>query len=412
MNNSDYSQTGRILLGVTAGIAAYKAVELARLMVKSGYQVQVVMTPAASHFVNELTFQSVTGRPVRQHLFDPSHEAAMGHIELARWADFILIAPTSADFIAKLCMGMADTLLHTLCLAAKAPIAIAPAMNRYMWGNSATRDNVNILRKRGIRIFGPVSGSQACGDTGQGRMLESTELLQLVADYFTSVGHKRLSGRKVLVTAGPTHEPFDPVRFIGNRSSGKMGFAVVQALLEQGAEVTLIAGPVNLATPGRCLRVDVQTAQQMYDAVMQYIPDMDIFISCAAVADYRPESVFENKIKKTHESLQINLVKNPDILQSVSDLPKPPFCLGFAAETNDLQQNAAVKRHRKKIDMVAANQVGETQGFDNDNNALLVLWEGGEKYLPKQPKTGLAKRLIELLVERFDVTTNSSDLTP
>ncbi len=402
MGNSGNLRLSRVLLGVTAGIAAYKAAELSRLLIKQGHQVQVVMTPGAKNFVHELTFQSITGNPVRHMLFDPAHEAAMGHIELARWAEFVLIAPASADFIAKLYAGMADTLLHTLCLAVQAPIAIAPAMNRNMWANPAVQHNIMGLQQRGMTIWGPAVGDQACGDVGPGRMLEPLELSQRLKDYCHSSTGGSFIGRKVLVTAGPTYEPLDPVRFIGNRSSGKMGFAIAQALSDEGADTVLIAGPVNLMTPQGCQRINVQTARQMYDAVMEHIQDIDVFIGCAAVADYRPEKVLANKIKKGDAEMQITLVKNPDILQSAAALSKRPFCVGFAAETENLEEYAKAKLRAKNIDMIAANQVGEDQGFESDENALLVFWLEGEKQLSKQTKSTLAKQLVELVSEQLN----------
>ncbi len=396
----------RVLLGVTGGIAAYKAAELARLLMRAGAEVQVVMTEAAAAFVGELTLQAITGRPVRRALFDPAHEAAMGHIELARWAELILVAPASADFLARLCAGLADDLLSTLCLASEAPLAVAPAMNQNMWRHPATVANLEALRARGVRVWGPAEGEQACGDQGPGRLLEPAELLARVGGLF---GEGCLAGRKAVVTAGPTREPLDPVRFLGNRSSGKMGYAVAEALMREGAEVTLVSGPVSLAAPpGVCL-VPVETALAMREAVLEAVVGADLFVACAAVADYRPREVADHKIKKTEETLQVVLVKNPDILREVAALPDRPFCVGFAAETEALAGQAEAKRRAKGIDMIAANRVGGGEGFEVDHNALLVLWEGGRLELPRQPKTRLAAQLVSLIAERMDAQATTED---
>lgn len=392
----------RLLLGITGGIAAYKAAELARLLVSDGAEVQVVMTHAATRFVAPLTFQAITGRVVRDSLFDPQHEAAMGHIELARWADLLLVAPASADCLARLAVGMADDLLATLCLASTAPLLVAPAMNQAMWGHAATRDNVERLRGRGVLVLGPASGEQACGDHGPGRMVEPAELVAAVR---ARLAAGRLAGRRVLLTAGPTREAIDPVRFVGNRSSGKMGFALAAALAAEGADVTLVSGPVALQTPPGVQRIDVETALQMRDAVFTSLPGTDIFVACAAVADFRPVDAVDKKIKKTQERISIDLVRNPDILSAVAASPQRPFCVGFAAETHDLESYAETKRRAKGVDMIAANQVGATQGFEADDNALLVLWEGGRADLARQPKPQLAARLAALIAERFDAQT-------
>ena len=389
----------RVLLGVSAGIAAYKAAELARLLVKDGAEVRVVMTRSASEFIGPMTLQAITGNPVRDALFDPQHEAAMGHIELARWADVILVAPATADFLAQLAAGMAHDLLTTLCLASTAPLLVAPAMNQAMWRHTATQANVEILHSRGVVSLGPDEGSQACGDNGPGRMVEPASLLSALRERLVS---GRLRGRPVLLTAGPTREALDPVRFVGNRSSGKMGFALASALVAQGAEVTLVAGPVVLDTPNGVNRVDVESARQMYDAVFAALPGTDIFIACAAVADFRPETLVDRKIKKTDETLTLKLVRNPDILSEVSRSPRRPFCVGFAAETNDLEAYAEGKRRAKGLDMIAANKVGSDQGFESDDNSLLVLWEGGRQMLPMQSKAALAGQLVDLIVDRFD----------
>jgi phosphopantothenoylcysteine decarboxylase/phosphopantothenate--cysteine ligase len=389
----------RVLLGISAGIAAYKAAELARLLVKDGAEVRVVMTRSASEFIGPMTLQAITGHPVRDALFDPQHEAAMGHIELARWADVILVAPATADFLAQLAAGMAHDLLTTLCLAATAPLLVAPAMNQAMWRHPATQANVELLQSRGVVSLGPDQGPQACGDSGPGRMVEPASLLSALRERFVS---GRLRGRRALLTAGPTREALDPVRFLGNRSSGKMGFALAAALVAQGAEVTLVAGPVALETPAGVRRVDVESARQMHDAVFAALPGTDIFVACAAVADFRPETPVDRKIKKTDETLTLTLVRNPDILSAVSRSPDRPFCVGFAAETNDLEAYAEAKRRAKGLDMIAANKVGSDQGFESDNNALLVLWEDGRQMLPMQSKAALAGQLVDLIVERFD----------
>jgi phosphopantothenoylcysteine decarboxylase/phosphopantothenate--cysteine ligase len=396
----------RVLLGITAGVAAYKAAELARLLVKAGASVRAVMTPSAHEFIGAQTLQAITGEPVRDAIFDPEHEAAMGHIELARWADAILVAPATADFLAKLHAGHADTLLHTLCLASEAPLAVAPAMNEKMWKDPATQANVNALRERGVAVFGPATGEQACGDVGPGRMLEPVDLLRSLEELF---GRGRFYGRKVVLTAGPTREPLDAVRFLGNRSSGKMGYAIAEALLREGADLTLVSGPVSLAAPAGARLVAVETAQQMHDAVMQVIADADLFVACAAVADYRPAEMAEHKIKKTADHLTVQLVKNPDILRDVAALPEAPFCVGFAAETQNLEQYAEGKRRDKGIAMIAANQVGESQGFEADDNALLVLWEGGRCLLPQQPKSSLAEQLVSLIADRIDAQTTTEN---
>ena len=389
----------RVLLGITAGIAAYKAAELARLLIKDGAEVQVVMTRSASEFIGGMTLQALTGRPVRDALFDPQHEAAMGHIELARWAEVIVVAPATADFLAQAAAGMAHDLLSTLCLASPAPQMFAPAMNQAMWQHAATRSNVQLLQSRGVSILGPAEGEQACGDNGPGRMLEPEAIVARVRERLVA---GRLSGRRVVLTAGPTREALDPVRFLGNRSSGKMGFAIARALVAQGAEVILVAGPVALPTPAGVTRIDVESAREMRDAVFTSLPGAAIFIACAAVADFRPAQVVGQKIKKTDETLTLELTRNPDILSEVSLSPDRPFCVGFAAETNDVEAYADAKRRAKGLDMIAANQVGAAQGFEADDNALLVLWEGGRQALAKQPKSALAEQLVKLIADRFD----------
>ncbi len=397
----------RIVLGVTGSIAAYKSADLVRRLREAGAEVRVVMTRGAMEFITPLTLQTLSGAPVHTTLLDADAEAAMGHIELARWADVVLVAPASADFIARLAQGRADDLLAALCLASEAPLVLAPAMNRVMWANAATRDNCDMLRGRGVRFFGPGQGEQACGETGPGRMLEPQELVERLASVFqTGV----LAGLSVLVTAGPTREPLDPVRYLTNRSSGKMGFAVAQAAAEAGARVTLVCGPVALASPPGVERVDVETAQQMYDAVMARAADCDVFIAVAAVADYRPTIAAAEKIKKTSAELSLQLERTPDILAAVAALTPAPFCVGFAAETSDLRAYAESKLQRKGLAMVAANHVGAGMGFDSDDNALEVLWTGGGVSLPRASKQQLGRQLISLIGERYhakDTVENS-----
>lgn len=394
----------KILLGITAGIAAYKAAELARLLVKAGADVQVVMTRSTAHFIGPMTLQAITGRPVRDALFDPQHEAAMGHIELARWADQIIVAPATADFMAQLATGLAGDLLTTLCLASGAPLTLAPAMNQAMWRHPATVHNAGLLQSRGVTLFGPDAGEQACGDVGPGRMLEPGAILDALS---AALAPGRLTGRKVVLTAGPTREAIDPVRFVGNRSSGKMGFAIADALVAQGADVTLVAGPVALPTPVGVERVDVESALQMREAVFAVLPGCAIFVATAAVADFRPVEVTDRKIKKKSETLHLELVRNPDILSEVSAHRDRPFCVGFAAETHDVAAYAEEKRRAKGLDMIAANEVSASQGFETDDNALLVLWDGGQKALPTQAKSQLAIQLVNLIADRFDAQTST-----
>lgn len=400
-----YQLRGRqIVLGITAGVAAYKAAELARLLVKQGALVQVVMTPSAHEFIGAMTLQAITGRPVRDQLFDADAEAAMGHIELARWADAIVIAPATADFMAKLAMGAADNLLLTICLATQAPVLIAPAMNEKMWAQPATQENQTKLSAQGVKLIGPAVGEQACGDVGPGRMVEPAEILAAAAELF-ELGP--LSGKRVMITAGPTREPIDAVRYLSNRSSGKMGYALANAARLAGAEVLLISGPVSLDAPKGCALTEVTSADEMYGAVMNQLDGVDIFIAAAAVADYRAEYVAEKKIKKTEDTLTVNLVKNPDILREVAASAQRPFCVGFAAETNDLEQYATDKLNDKQLDMIAANWVGDQQGFDTEDNALLVIWPEGQTQLPQQPKRELAKQLMTLIEEHYHAKTTT-----
>jgi phosphopantothenoylcysteine decarboxylase/phosphopantothenate--cysteine ligase len=388
----------RILLGVTGGIAAYKAADLVRRLKEAGADVQVVMTDAAREFVTPLTFQALSGREVRTSLFDAAAEAAMGHIELARWADLILIAPASANTLSKLAQGQADDLLTTLCLASDRPLAVAPAMNRLMWSQPATQDNLVALRTRGVQVFGPGSGSQACGETGDGRMWEPVQIRDAVVAMLSG---GPLDGVSIALTAGPTREPVDPVRFITNRSSGKMGYALAAALARLGASVTLISGPTNLPTPAGLRRVDVETAEQMLDAAMAASRDARIFVGAAAVADYRVETPAGEKIKKTGERLQLSLTRNPDILASVRAAHPDLFMIGFAAETENLAENARDKLVRKKLDLVAANWVGNGRAFDRDDNALHLFWNGGEQELPQADKTDLARDLARIVADRY-----------
>ncbi len=385
----------QILLGITGGIAAYKSAELVRRLRDRGADVRVVMTKAAQEFITPLTLQALSGNIVHTDLLDPNAEAAMGHIELARWADLVLIAPASADFLARLAHGRADDLLTTLCLATPARVAVAPAMNQGMWRDAATQDNVSQLRRRDILIWGPAEGEQACGDVGPGRMLEADALAEMASNAFTT---RLLEGKRVLITAGPTREAIDPVRFISNHSSGKMGFALAQAAVEAGAHVTLIAGPVNLATPEHVVRVDVESAQQMFDAVHARVRDCDIFIAAAAVADYRPEHVVNTKIKKQNDTMTLSLVRNPDIVASVAQLHPKPFTVGFAAETQQLQDYARDKLERKNLDMIIANDVAAPGiGFNSANNAVTVLWRDGQMDIGERSKTQLARELIALI---------------
>jgi phosphopantothenoylcysteine decarboxylase/phosphopantothenate--cysteine ligase len=390
----------RILLGVTGGIAAYKSAELTRRFRERNADVQVVMTAGAQQFIAPLTFQALSGRPVRTDLWDSTAEAAMGHIELARWPTHIVIAPASADFLARLAHGLADDLLATLCLATDAPITVVPAMNRLMWANAATQANVTTLRQRGIAILGPGAGEQACGETGPGRMLEPLEIIESVFAA-TPPGTGSLQGRKVVVTAGPTREGIDPVRFITNRSSGKMGFAVAEAARNAGARVVIVSGPVNVPTPWGVERINVETAEQMLNAVHAQLADTDVFIGAAAVSDYRAQEVAPEKIKKTSDQISLALTRTPDILASVAAGTPRPFVVGFAAETQHVERNALSKLERKKLDMIAANQVGEGLAFDCDDNALTVYWPGGQRELARAPKCSLAADLIAVIAERY-----------
>jgi phosphopantothenoylcysteine decarboxylase/phosphopantothenate--cysteine ligase len=390
----------RVLLGVTGGIAAYKSADLVRRLRERGAEVQVVMTAAAREFVTPTTFQALSGRPVRTDLWYPAAEAAMGHIELARWAQLLLVAPASADFLARLAHGLADDLLGALALATTAQVAVAPAMNHRMWDHAATVANVALLRERGVRVLGPAAGEQACGESGPGRLLEPDAIAALIAPLLAVPG--ALSGQRVLLTAGPTRECIDPVRFVSNRSSGKMGFALAQALAEAGAEVVLIAGPVALAAPWGVRRIDVESCEQMHAAVLRELPGTAIFVGTAAVADYRPAECATQKIKKSSETLSLQLTRTVDILAQVSASVPRPFVVGFAAETHAVEQHARAKLLAKNLDLIAANEVGHCKAFDCDDNALLVLWRGGGRAeLPRASKSELAAALTRLIAERF-----------
>jgi phosphopantothenoylcysteine decarboxylase/phosphopantothenate--cysteine ligase len=389
----------RILLGVTGGIAAYKSPDLVRRLREHGAVVQVVMTAAARQFITPLSLQAVSGQPVRTDLWDANAEAAMGHIELARWAELVLIAPASADFIARLAHGYASDLLSTLCLATEAPVAIAPAMNRLMWSNAATRANVELLARRGVDLLGPGEGEQACGEMGIGRMVEPREIAEEIVARMTSSG--ALAGLRVLITAGPTREAIDPVRFLSNRSSGKMGFAVARAAAEAGARVVLVAGPVNLPTPGGVERIDVESAREMHEVVHGQLAGTHVFIAAAAVADYQVASPAEHKVKKRAGTFELKLDPAPDILASVTALDPHPFSVGFAAETQALERNAREKLRKKSLDMIAANEVGDGRAFETEDNCLLVLWDGGQRELPCAPKSTLARSLVALIAERY-----------
>jgi len=390
-----------IVLGITGGIAAYKAPDLVRRLRERGAEVQVVMTASAKEFVTDTALQAVSGRPVRSNLWDKEAEAAMSHIELARWADVVLIAPATAEVMARIVSGAAPDLLTTICLATEAPIALAPAMNRVMWSNPATQANRAVLEERGIHILGPGTGSQACGETGAGRMLEPETIAATVCGLSVGKGKGLLEGRTVVVTAGPTREAIDPVRYISNRSSGKMGYAMARAAAAQGANVILISGPVSLADPPGMDVYHVTTAQEMFDATHEHVAKADIFIAAAAVADYRPAEAKQQKIKKTNETISINLVRCPDILASVAALDTPPFTVGFAAETEAVEEYARSKLQKKKLDMIVANQVGDDRGFDRDDNAVSVLWHNGQMGFPTTAKSELARGLVELVAEHF-----------
>ena len=392
-------QGRKIVLGIGGGIAAYKSPDLVRRLAERGAEVQVVMTAGARRFVTALTFQAVSHRSVRCELWDTQAEAAMGHLELARWADLVLVAPATANLIARLAHGLADDLLATLVLATEAPVVLAPAMNQRMWRHPATGANVALLAERGVRFIGPEEGPLAEGESGPGRMSEPESIAAALA------GAGPLAGRHVLVSAGPTREPIDPVRYIGNRSSGKMGFAVARAAAAAGAEVTLVSGPTGLAAPPGIELVPVGTAAEMADAVLQHAAQADVFVSAAAVADYAPASPAERKIKKHAGRLTLELERTPDILAAVAARKPRPYCVGFAAETEDVLANARTKLETKKLDLICANRVGTGSGFDTDDNALVALEADRETDLGRAPKRVLAERLVALIAERLQGRT-------
>ncbi len=389
----------RVLLGVSGGIAAYKSAELVRRLADAGCEVQVVMTAGAEAFVTPLTFQALSGRSVRSELFDRDAEAAMGHIELARWADRILIAPASADLLARLAAGMADDLLTTVVLASSAPVSVAPAMNQQMFAHPATQANLETLRERGVTVLGPGSGEQACGDVGAGRMLEPGELV----DAITAERTTALRGVRTVVTAGPTVEAIDPVRYLSNHSSGKMGYAIAAALVAAGSDVTLVSGPSRQPTPAGVNRIDVRSAEDMLDAVEDNLAACDLFIACAAVADYRIAEPETRKIKKTDDTLSLHLERNPDILKRVAARDNAPVCVGFAAETNDMEKHARSKLARKKLQLICANRVGGDQSaFGADDNALDLWWpDNGHRHLARAPKTTIARQLVAHIADLY-----------
>ncbi|WP_331344981.1 bifunctional phosphopantothenoylcysteine decarboxylase/phosphopantothenate--cysteine ligase CoaBC [Cellvibrio sp. UBA7661] len=383
----------QILLGVTAGIAAYKSADLVRRLQDAGARVQVVMTPAAQEFITPLTMQALSGNPVHTQLLDPEAEAGMGHIQLARWADLVLIAPATADFIARLSQGMGNDLLTSICLATAAPIALAPAMNQGMWHNAATQANLELLRTRKIHLFGPADGGQACGDIGPGRMLEPLQLVDAAASLFTTGS---LAGKKVVITAGPTREALDPVRYLSNHSSGKMGYAIAQAAAEAGARTILISGPTQLATPARVTRIDVVSANEMLDESLKAAEGCDLFIAAAAVADYRPAQQAPQKIKKgASDTMMLELVKNPDIVASVASLNPKPFVVGFAAESENLLEHARAKLTRKNVDLIVANNISDSRiGFNSDDNAVTLVDANSTTEISQRSKQQLARELI------------------
>ncbi|MDG6339654.1 bifunctional phosphopantothenoylcysteine decarboxylase/phosphopantothenate--cysteine ligase CoaBC [Glaesserella parasuis] len=392
----------KILIGITGGIAAYKTIELIRLLKTAGAEVRVAMTPAAEAFVTPLTLQAISGNAVSTSLLDPQAELAMGHIELAKWADLVVIAPATADFIARLRIGMGNDLLSTICLATASPILLAPAMNQQMYKRSIVQENLQSLTEQGVSIIGPNAGFQACGDIGKGRMSEPSEIFQAIEDHFTQ--SQDLADLSVVITAGPTREAIDPVRYISNHSSGKMGFAIAEAFAKRGAKVTLIAGPVNLATPQNVSRIDVISAQQMAEQAVSLAQKNAIFIGCAAVADYRVEQIAEQKIKKTgnNDELTLKLVKNPDIIATVAHLAQNrPFVVGFAAETQNVADYAKDKLQRKNLDLICANDVSGGQVFGQDQNSLRLFWQNGEKILPLADKGKLAEGLVAEIVTRY-----------
>ena len=394
----------RILLGITGGIAAYKSAELTRLLVKAGAEVHVAMTPSATEFITPLTLQALSGHRVHLDLLDAEAEAGMGHIELARWADLIVIAPATADFMARMTHGQADDLLTAVILASTAQIAIAPAMNQAMWADGITQSNLEALQHRRIHVWGPASGEQACGDVGPGRMIEPQEIADRCAGMFETT---RLTGKKVLITGGPTREAIDPVRFISNHSSGKMAFALAAEAAAAGAQVSLVSGPVHLPTPDRVGRTDVESAEQMLEAVMARVADTDIFIGVAAVADYRPATIEAQKIKKNADSMTLALVKNPDIISRVAALSDGPMVVGFAAETEHLEANGTEKLKRKGLDLLFANKATET--FNSDEVTVTALSGHSQQTLGPGSKLNIARLMLDLIAEHLEQKTVPSD---
>ncbi|MDA3135285.1 bifunctional phosphopantothenoylcysteine decarboxylase/phosphopantothenate--cysteine ligase CoaBC [Atlantibacter subterraneus] len=392
----------KIVLGVSGGIAAYKTPDLVRRLRERGADVRVAMTEAAKAFITPMSLQAVSGYPVSDSLLDPAAEAAMGHIELGKWADLVMLVPATADLIARVAAGMANDLVTTICLATPAPIAVVPAMNQQMYRNLATQHNLSVLADRGMMIWGPDSGSQACGDVGPGRMLDPLVLVDMAVAHFAPVND--LQHLNIMITAGPTREPLDPVRYITNHSSGKMGFAIAAAAAARGAHVTLVSGPVSLPTPAGVERIDVTTALEMEAAVQARAQQQQIFIGCAAVADYRAAAVADEKIKKQGDELVIKMVKNPDIVAGVAALKNQrPYVVGFAAETNNVEEYARQKRVRKNLDLICANDVSQAgQGFNSDSNALHLYWQDGELALPLERKALLGHRLLDEIVTRYD----------
>ena len=399
-------QNKNIILGITGGIAAYKSAELTRLLRIQNAKVRIIMTQHAQEFITSLTMQTLSGNTVYTKMFDQSLEANLEHIELARWADAIVIAPTTANFIAKLTYGIADDLLSTVCLATTAPIAIVPAMNKEMWNSTITQKNIVTLKERGMLIFGPTCGKQACGEVGLGRMLEPQQILELIPSIFST---KIFSGKKIIITAGPTREPIDPIRYISNYSSGKMGYALAEAAQEAGANVILISGSTNLATPTKVNRINTQTAEDMYQAVMREISGCDIFIATAAVADYRPKNISPQKIKKNTTTVALELQPTPDILAEIASFKNGPIIIGFAAETENLLENARKKLIDKNLDIIIANQVGYNLCFDSDENSVVIFSKNNKLIeLPRMQKTKLARQIMRIISSLQGFEKNNS----
>lgn len=387
-----------VLLGVSGGIAAYKSAELVRELQQRGAQVRVIMTHGAQEFITALTLQALSGNPVHTELLDKEAELGMGHIELARWADLLLIAPATADLIARLSAGRADDLLCTAALATSAPLLVAPAMNQQMWKDAATTANINTLKDRSVHIVGPAAGLQACGDVGPGRMETPAVIADAAGNLFTT---GELAGKRVVITAGPTREALDPVRYISNNSSGKMGYALAQAAVDAGAITTLVSGPVNLAAPDHTQVLDIHSAEEMLAQCLRLLPECDIFIACAAVADYRPAAVENQKIKKGHAEMTLQLVRTPDIVATVSSNEQRPYTVGFAAETNDVLDYARDKMQRKGLDMIIANDVADPSiGFNSDENAVTIIWPGGEQILERASKNAIARQIVHIIAQQ------------